>query len=481
MLKSKLLEVLGGFSARERSKFREYVFSPYFNKNKKVRSLCIYILQFAPHFDHPKLAKRMVYTNVFKQEGFEELKINNIISDLLQLLYDFLGQQQYKLRKADQKNYLLAELLDREIHHHVERNTKRYRQIMEDSPYQNFEHYFDWYNLYDKQDQYSLTQGRRGHDENLQLKSNMLDLYFFCNKLRIACDMTSRNIVVNAGYECHFLEELLLQYENNNQNFQAIPALKIYYKVLQMLRDDGTKAHYYELKELLVNHLPLFPQQELRILYNYALNYCVKQINHGQNLFYKEILDLYKVLLEQKIIFKNGHLTQWSYINIIASGIRLKEYDWTEQFIHEYKNYLIPEEQHNVYTYNVAAFHFSKSDYQRALRELHNVEFTDAFYQMAAKMIQLQSYYELDETEAFFALIEASKKYITRNRQISDYQKQSYGNFLKLAYRIYNLNLKRKQMTKTQLAAQKIQLEGSLQNPAPLANKNWLEEVLERI
>lgn len=481
MRRSKLIEVLKTFSARERTKFKEYVFSPYFNKNKKVQALCVHVLHFSPNFEHQNLSKQLIYPLIFGETKYNELKINNIISDLLQLLYDFMAQQQYRQRKSLQKNFLLAELLDREIHSHVERNAKRYWQILDGSSFQNYEYYYDCYNLYDKKDKYSLTQGSRGYDENLQRKSNMLDLYFFCNKMRIACDMASRNIVVNAGYECHFLDDLIRHYENNDQAFQTVPALQVYYKVLQMLKEDETHQHYYDLKALLGKNLSLFPQQELRILYNYALNYCVKQINYGQSHFYKEILELYKVLLAQKIIFKNGYLTEWSYINIIAAGMRLKEYDWTEQFIHSYKAYLLPEKQHNVYTYNLAAFHFSKSDYQQALRELHNVEFTDAFYHMAAKMIQLKSYFELDETEPFFALIEASKKYITRNRQLSDYQKLSYGNFLKIAYRIYNLHLKRGQIFSRQLAKLKTQIGEQLKNPAPLANKNWLEEVLGRI
>ena len=481
MIRSKLVEVLKDFSAGERRKFREYVLSPFFNKNKKVRGLCDYLFRYAPDFDHPDLEKEKVYQVVFEDGNYRELSINNVISDLLQLLYDFLAYQQYARKTIVRKNYLLSELLDREIHHHIERNARRVHQILEKSTVQNYEAFLDRYHLCDRLDQYSLSQGSRGYDENLQLKSDMLDLYFFCNKLRIACDMTSRNTVVNAGYECHFLEDIREYYDNNFHNFQDIPALQVYHKVLQMLEDNSRQSHYYDLKDLLAVYGSTFPQQELRILYNYALNYCVKQINHGQSAFYKEIFELYKVLLEGKIIFKNGYLTQWSYINIITAGMRLKEYEWTEQFIYTYKEALLPEEQHNVFTYNLAAFHFAKGDFNQALKELHNVEFTDAFYHLAAKMIQLKSYYELDETEPFFALVEASRKYIARNRQLSDYQRQSYSNFFKIANRIYTLSLRREMLSNTEFEHQKEQITRFFQNPIPMGNKNWLEKALESI
>jgi hypothetical protein len=481
MKRSRLIEVLRLFSTRERTKFKEYVYSPFFNKNKKVRKLCTYLLEYAPDFNHPDLEKRLVYQAIYEEKGFKELRINNVISDLLQLLYNYLAYQQYAKKGTALKIDLISELLDREIPGHIDRQAKRLGQDLEKNALRNYEYYYDRYMLHDRLDQHSLSQGSRGYDENLQLKSDMLDLYFYCNKLRIACDMMSRNIVVNAGYDCHFLADLRRYYEDNEYNFQDVPALQVYYKVLQMLEETTDATHYYEFKTLLGKHMGFFPQKELRILYNYALNYCVRQINYGQSIFYKEIFELYKLLLEQKIIFKNGYLTQWSYINIIAAGMRLKEYEWTEQFIYQYKEYLLPEEQHNVFTYNLAAYHFAKEDFNQALAELHNVEFTDAFYHLAAKMIQLKSYYELDETEPFFALVEASRKYIFRNRQLSDYQRQSYQNFFKIANRIYNLKIKKMALSNSEITSQKAQVLQFLQNPIPMGNKNWLEQVLQEI
>ena len=201
-------------------------------------------------------------------------------------------------------------------------------------------------------------------------------------------------------------------------------------------------------------------------------------INFGHSAFYREILDLYKVLLERKIIFKNNYLTQWSYINIVTAGIRLKDYSWTEEFIQNYKDFLLPEVRHNVYTYNLVALYFERKDYQQALQLLHSVEFTDAFYHLSAKIIQLKSYYELDEMEAFFALIETTKKYLSRNRQLSSYQKVSNTNFLKLANRIYNLRLKAFSSRGNNFQKHWKQLKKELATIEPLGNKSWLEEVL---
>lgn len=481
MQKTRLINILKELDIREMTRFKELVFSDFFNKNKKVRKLCHRLMEFRPRFDDPLLTKKWIFSQIYPKETYNELKLNNIISDLLQLLYEFLAMQQYQKRPNLKGHFLLAELLDRELHQHVEYNARRVRQKIQKTNLRNFEFYLENYHLYDQMDRYALTKGKRGYDENLQLKNDALDRYYLANKFRIACDMTSRNIVINAGYQCHFLEELLAQYRSDEANMAKIPALQLYVKALQMLLMPDHRVHYFELKKLLEVHIDNFPQWELRILYNYALNHCVRMINSGHSVFYQEILDLYKVLLERKIIFKNNFLTQWSYINIVTAGIRLKEYDWTENFIQTYKDFLLPEVRHNVYIYNLVALYFERKDYQQALQLLHSVEFTDAFYHLSAKIIQLKSYYELDEMEAFFALIEATKKYLTRNRQLSTYQKTSNANFLKLANRIYNLRLKAFSSRSKNFQIHWQELEKQLLQTEPLGNKSWLEEALRAL
>ncbi len=481
MHKSSLIKVLETLSTRERTRFREYVSSPYFNKNEKIGYLCDYVVEQLNANKAAALKKPVVYRKIYGRSEYKELRLNNLISDLLQLLYDFLADQHQEQQLIRKKNELLEWLLDRELHDLVDRNARRLRQLLDQENWRNHDHYFWEYQYDERMDSQSLAAGKRGYDESLQRKSDHLDLYYWCNKLRIACDMASRNVVVNARYDCHHLDMLLTAFRENQHHLQAVPVLEVYHKTYQMITEGEDTEHYFALKELLAQHGSLFPQRELRVLYNYALNYCVKKINFGQTIFNREILDLYRVLLEEKIIFKNGYLTQWSYINIIAAGIRLREFDWTEQFIHDYAPSLLPEVKDNAYTYNLSSLYFEKKDYNAALDHLYEVEFTDAFYHMGAKLIQLKSYYELEETEAFFSLLEASRQYVLRNRQLSEYQKQSYGNFLKIASRIQKLAMRKGFLSQEEWQQRYEKLQQQLEDPSPLASKTWLRRVLEEM
>ncbi len=474
-----LVNLLKKLSTRERTKFQEFVASPFFNKNQKIQQLCSILLAFAPDFDPARINKVSIYKAIYKKGPYEELRLNNLISDLVQLLYDYLSYSQLEHRETQKKALLLEALQTRGLYEQIPRQAKRYQKIQEKQPYRNQTYFWDSFLLHEELDQLSLSSGKRGYDVNLQLKNDMLDIFYTCSKLSIACDMTSRNTVVNAGYQCFFLEEIIGEYKAR-PDLHHQPVLQVYYKTLEMLQRQEAVEHYFQLKELLDQHWRLFPARELRILYHYALNYGVKKINSGRREFYREILELYKILLEKKIIFKEGYLTQWTYINIVTAGIRLKEFNWTEDFINQYRSSLLPSEEHNVYTYNLASLYYAREDYKSALQLLHDVEFTDAFYHLSAKIIQLKSYYDLQETEAFFSLVEATRIYITRNRQLSEYQKRSNANFLKLATRLLQLRLRSTVITQKEREQQSQRIHLQLESKN-VANKGWLQEALSAL
>lgn len=470
-----LLELLRKMETRERTRLRDLVASPFFNKNEKLRKLYEHLLHFAPDFQHPDLVKAQVHRALFGRTPYRELAFNNLVSDLLQLAYTGLSISRFLAQPDQQMDYLCLELLEKDLPKQVSRQTRRWRQLQQEQPDRSYEYYQMAYGLHEKLDQLSLTGGQRKYGEDLQLQSDALDRYFLINKLRIACDMTSRNAVVNAGYHCHLLAEIRA-YQDQRPELAQLPLIRVYSQALSMLEMPRETAHYYQLKELLGEYRPLIPEPELRILYNYALNVCVRQINIGQTAFYQEIWELYKLLLAEGILLKNGQLSQWSYSNIITSAMRLRAYEWTEQFIKNYREYLPPEVRENAYNYNLAALYFEQGDHSRALQLLLDVEFTDAFYHLSAKIIQLKVYFHLRETEAFFSLTEATRLYIARNRQLSDYQKKSNANFLKLASRVFQY------LAKTQWRSlpekERHDFGVAIEQTLPLANKGWLLERL---
>lgn len=470
MQQSHLLHLLRKCNTRERTRFREYVASPFFNKHHKLKELLDYLLQSAPHFQTPALEKTLVFAHLYGAEPYDEFRINNLISDLLQLYYDYLAFRAYDEKKSLQQSLLVSALLEREEWQLAERQLKKWKDLQSKTSLRHFQYFDDLYEFHESSDILFLSKARREYDPHLQEKSAALDHSYALNKLRIACDMASRNVVTNSQYACRLLDSLLNAFAGD----PGLPVFEVYRKTLLMLQNEGDERHYFELKELLSEHLSAIPNDELNTLYQYALNYCIRQINSGQTRYYPEILDLYRVLLERRIIFRNGSLSHWTYKNIITVAIRLGEFNWAETFIHQYRNHLQEDVRHNAFAYNIASLCYARKDYAAALRHLHNVEFSDPSYHLGAKIIQLKSYYELDEEEPFYSLSDAFRQYIRRHGELSDYGKKANLHFLKMAQRVFQLRNKQNILSDAAFRKERDDLYLRINTLDPLANKDWL-------
>jgi len=99
---------------------------------------------------------------------------------------------------------------------------------------------------------------------------------------------------------------------------------------LQTQEKPNETKHFFELKKLLQKHPKAFAEAELRDLYEYAINYCLRRVNAGQLDFLKELFSLYKETLEAGLLFEDEQLSFWTYKNIVGVALRLREFLWAE-------------------------------------------------------------------------------------------------------------------------------------------------------
>jgi len=470
-----LHHLLSNFSPSELKQFQEYVYSPFFNKNEKVKRLCDHLI------DHElDIEKEKAYLIVFHQSDYQELRLNNVISDLLQLAYGFLIQQQAMTHPLQQQSHLLESLIERNLKRPISRVIQKGERIRENIEIQSYQFLQEQYNYLEQLDRFALTQNQREYDENLQKMSDTLDVYYLCNKFRIACEMVSRSAMLNEQYEPNFIAAALIEYEKSVEKYASFPALQIYYKAYQFLSQTSTTG-YQELKNLLQQHPQTLSRPELRHLYTYMLNFSVRQINFGRSEYYQETLQICQTLIQENLLLQHGYLTKWTFINATTTGMRLEEYEWTERFIQDYQDALRVEERKNTVDYQLAALYFAKGDFSKTLQFLQQVEFTDTYYQASARIIQLKVFYELEEIEPFYSLVKSIRNLLRRKRKLSEYHRLSYLNFVRIAKRLLDLKLK----PLYQIRERHLKFKTQLESAEPMANKEWLwskyEKVIERI
>ena len=204
-----------------------------------------------------------------------------------------------------------------------------------------------------------------------------------------------------------------------------------------------------------------------------AQNYCIKKINQGNQKFLKELFFLYQTLLKKEIIIANGEISPWYFRNIVVVALRLGEYAWTEDFIIKYQDFLEEDFRRNTVTYNLAQLYFYQKKYEKVIEQLQNVEYDDITYSLNSKTMLMATFYELDDIDPLFSLMESFRTYLNRQKSLPPSKARDYLNLIRFTKRLVRL------IPKDHDAINKLKEDVLKEKGA--VNANWLLEKIAEL
>ncbi len=474
MNNSKLIKLLASLSASETKRFVEFVRSPYFNKHENVVRLCEFICKYVNDYENPNLNKEKAAKAVFKNKPYRPQQLSDVMSYLSKLLEDFISCSRFMNHTLLRKQFLLEELKERNNNSVFQMVSKEFTHQLDNSKLRDHNFHYLTYLFESESDAFFIRNENRKFHESIQRKADNLDLFYLSAKLKTCCEMMNRKNIVAADYNLRMLDDVLHYLNSNLDQFKQVPAITIYYRILMTLTESEQEEHYKKLIKLLDKNHGYFSPEEARQMYDFAQNYCIKKINSGNVGYGKEILKLYKKLLESKIIFEGNYLSQWDYKNIVTIALREEEFDWTKNFIQQYKESIAPEFRENAYAYNMSTYYYAVEKYKEALKLLQTVEFTDVFYHLGSKSLLLKAYYEMDAAESFYSLISTFRVYLRRNKKISQSQFTNHLNLINLAKKCFDL--KYNDYSKFIFNRKLATIKNKVNNNKNIANIVWLNE-----
>ena len=269
-------------------------------------------------------------------------------------------------------------------------------------------------------------------------------------------------------YKMLFIDEIIEHVEKHD--YSDVPPILIYYQILLTYREPEDKKHYDKLKELIEQFIQLFPESEAKEIIDATLNYSIKRMNAGEEEYIREAFNLYVKSLESGLLLVKGNITPWSFKNIVTIGLRLKEFDWIENFIHKYSALLDERYRDNAITFNLAQLYFYKKDYSKVISQLSHVEYEDMTYNLNSKTLLMASYYELDELEALGSLLDTFRVYLSRNKELPPTRRKHYLNTISIVRKLSRIAPGDKK------EIEKLQKE--IDNTQGVVSKNWILEKL---
>lgn len=466
---------------KERIRLQELVYSPYYNKHQNSQSLLSYILE---HIDegaeNESLTKEVAFSFLFPKDQYDVQRIKDVMSLLTKLVEQYLQLINYEKEPIAGQLHLLRELRNRNAGKYFEQVERQMRQSLAKTQDDGERHRLG-YELESEADTYFMSQSARAQHQSIQQRANHLDRYYLLNKLRVSCEMINRSNIIKVSYETPFLDEACRHLEENVERYADEKLIFAYHRILKALTEPDIESHYESLIAYLNEHATSFDANEARGLYDYAKNYCIKKINSGKSEYLQKLFEVYKALLENRIIYQNGMLTEWDYKNIVTVATRQKEYDWCYDFIEYNKPLLDAAHRENAYTYNLAMLHYSQNQFKEAMELLRAVEFTDLYYGLGAKTTLLKTYYELDELDAFFNMIDTFRTFLKRNKLISEYQYKVNSNLLKFAKKLATLKNKKGAISNNAFDKELQELHKAIASTQQITNVDWLKQKMAEL
>ena len=474
MTDSKIYNVLTHFDKVEQNRLRKYIRSPYFNANE---TLMIFYDILAERINEngkaTVLTKENIWTQLYPNETFNDVRFRKLSSDLLKLIEGFLSQQIYDEKPLQKANFLLEAIHAKKIeklYNSAIRQTQLISELQNERP---ASYYYNQFEIQKKLYDLNETEMKRFEKTNIEDIINNLDYFYLAEKLKWYSSILVQQTLVSHEYKLLFIDEIIKHL--NKHTYDNVPLIRIHYLAYLTHAESENELHYHELKSTLAKYWKTMKPTEAKEAYTHLLSYCSKKSNQGNSFFLRDYVDLSKELLKTDILWADGEIYPWYFRNAILISLRLGEYEWAENFLNQYGDKLPADFKKNALSYNRALIFFYQKKYDKVISLLQSVEYDDLVYNLSSKSILLAVYYELDEDDALVSLMDSFKIFLQRHKEISATQRVHYLNLMKYIKKLLKL------IPGDQKEIAKIKQEIEDDKKVGIASMKWVYEKLAEL
>ena len=462
-----LYELLMTFDKTELRRFGKFVRSPFFTHRSEMERMFAFLAK-CRYRNESLPDKAQLFKKAFPGKVYDDLLLRATMSDLRELMEEFLVWQRLRSDEMRRRLALAAEYRERNLAKHFHQGIQKVRRQLEEEKERNAE-YLRKALEYQLDTAHFQTLTTRTSQLPLQDISDGLDVLYLAEKLRHACTQLSHQAVFKTHYRYGLLPHVLEQVEN--AGFLHVPAIALYYYCYRFLTERYSLDYFQKFRTELLQNGRFFPDVELKNLYLLAINFCIRKMNEGGEPFIREGWELYREGLERGFLLENRRLSPFTFNNIVAFGIKLEAFAEVEEFIREYQIYLESTQRERFVSFNLARLEYTRRNFSAALRLLQTADFKDLVNNLIAKTLLLKIYFELGEFDLLESHLETFRTFI-RRREVSDYHRRNYLNILNMVKKLIAIAPNDKPA--------KSALRAEIEHTEVLSEREWLLGLLDR-
>jgi hypothetical protein len=482
MHQTKLICLLRTLSLDDLQPLKEFLESPYFNKNKNVCILFKHLTRFAPKYDQNEL-KRSVFIATFFPDTLSDINfLDRLNSQLYKLVKEFISMQLSKRDEITMCKKIF--FLDYEIDKGTVKNYKKNINLLAaEIEAKATKTALDYNNLMLLSNLEKTIESKLKKQVSFKESIYLLDKSHAYNKLPLLLNELNRSQVLNKSFdiesEKNFLDVILAQ------NFYDDPHIELTYKQISFLINPEQDTYNY-LKSIIRKKVNInFEPNIITNTRTVLINYIIKLVREGSTSLYHIAFDF----LESEMV-ERGKLHYSVFANLIIVALNIKPLEWVDDFLEENKHNIIPvDKAHDAYLINLAKVRFLQNNYTEALELVSQGAINDIYYIISSKMLKIKINYELSldrnipdrQLMGILRTIESEisslKTYLSESnnpQNVSPMRFLSWQHFANLVLRLHNAQ---SSVNKRQaLRAIETRIAEILQKSERISDLDWLNQ-----
>ena len=465
MYNSKLYELFISLNDGEKRALKKWVRSPLANQKEEIILLFDFLLS-RKAYSPTTLSRYKVWVAIFPDTPFDYTNFRLLCSQSLKVLESMLIYLHTQQQNSTTQQIILSEIyLRKQLKQYASNSLEKAKELFTNEPLQNGATFLNKYQL-EVNNFRLLGTETRDQGTNLQEIMQHLHDFYLVEFLKHACSVISHQNVSKQTYQIPRFEETIEFLKTSHEHLK--PSIQVYYYALMSLMQTKDEGYFTQLLSGLRQHHTFFNTLELKDLYLIAVNFCIKSVNSGKEVYVQTLFDLYQTSLSNGYFLEQNELSRYTFRNIISCALQLKAFDWIEIFIQEFSPLLDKKYRENQVNFNLARLYFAKGAFDQTTPILLQEDFGDQLLNLAARTMLSKIYFEKQEWELLDATLNNFTVYLNRQKQLG-YHEQNYKNFIHFTKRLAKFN---------QDKDNPMGLFQEIKQSNPLTERKWLLEVL---
>jgi len=480
---SLLIELLKTFTDKEFTAFLKFVDSEYFNEDKKLFFLLKKIKRYALKAEKFTSELQLkVYEDTYSEKPLKQKELtkkqyvflNNRLHKLLRLAEKFLTIENLNADEILKPELLYPSLIDRKQHKLYQRHLKTDTTKLNSESRRGLNYYKSHHKLQIVIVTDLIKNGQIAKEDNYDKLHYYLDVKYIIEKLEyFLAQLSMKKTYSNKNYEFSSIAEISKLLEN--PQYAKNPLIQTYLSNIKLVEIQSDKSFNELLENLTVNQ-NIIPQRFLGVFYNNLANYCSIQIRKGIIAYYRKLFDIYNIMHENKLLIVDNFINPNLIKNMITVSCTIKEFEWANNIIYYYKQFIPLKIRESLYSYNKGVINFNEQNYASAQEWFLKVDKISDTYEIGLRIYMLQCIFEIEQdySDATKQSLESTKQFFKRNAQLASINKKSYLNFITTFIDLYKFKHK---ATKLKLT----KIKNKINNMEVVYKKKWLLDKIEEL